>query len=36
MKTEVITLRTGNRRAVVDITREAGEFVSGEGDGLLN
>ena len=36
MKTEIITLRTGNRRAVVDITREAGEFVRGEGDGLLN
>jgi secondary thiamine-phosphate synthase enzyme len=32
----VITVRTGSRPAVVDITAEAGEFVAGQGDGLLN
>jgi secondary thiamine-phosphate synthase enzyme len=36
MRTEVITVRTGNRPAVRDITREAEQFVSGAGDGLLH
>jgi secondary thiamine-phosphate synthase enzyme len=36
MRTEVITVRTGNRPAVRDITREAEQFVSGQGDGLLH
>ncbi len=36
MKTEVITIRTGSQRGVVDITREAAEFVANLGDGLLN
>jgi secondary thiamine-phosphate synthase enzyme len=36
MRTEVITVRTGNRPAVRDITREAELFVSGHGDGLLH
>ena len=36
MRTEVITVRTGNRPVVRDITREAERFVSGQGDGLLH
>ncbi len=36
MKTEVISIHTGSRRGVFDITREAARFVSGAGDGLLN
>jgi secondary thiamine-phosphate synthase enzyme len=36
MKSDVITVSTGTRRAVVDITMEAAEFVRDEGDGLLN
>ena len=33
---EIITVRTGSRPAVVDITGEAATFVSGRGDGLLH
>jgi secondary thiamine-phosphate synthase enzyme len=36
LKSEVLHLRTGARRSIVDITGEAAAFVSGEGDGLLN
>jgi secondary thiamine-phosphate synthase enzyme len=36
MDTQVITVRTGSRPAVADITAEAGRFVSGRGDGLLH
>ena len=36
MRTEVITVRTGNRPVVRDITREAEQFVSSESDGLLH
>jgi len=36
MHTEVITVRTGNRPAVRDITREASRFVESEQDGLLH
>jgi len=36
MLTEVITVRTGGRSVVVDITREAERFVGGRGDGLLH
>jgi secondary thiamine-phosphate synthase enzyme len=36
MRSEVITVRTGNRPAVRDITAEASDFVSGQGDGLLH
>jgi secondary thiamine-phosphate synthase enzyme len=36
MRTEVITVRTGDRPVVRDITREAERFVSGQGDGLLH
>jgi secondary thiamine-phosphate synthase enzyme len=36
MDSEVITVRTGSRPAVVDITAEAGRFVAGRGDGLLH
>ena len=36
MKSDVITVRTGGRPAVVDITAQAGEFVAGKGDGLLH
>jgi secondary thiamine-phosphate synthase enzyme len=36
MRTELITVRTGSRPAVRDITAEAQRFVSGEGDGLLH
>jgi secondary thiamine-phosphate synthase enzyme len=33
---EVITVRTGSRAAVVDLTRQASAFVAGRGDGLLH
>ena len=36
MRTEVITVSTGSRPAVRDITAEAEQFVSGAGDGLLH
>ena len=36
MDTTVITVRTGNRPVVRDITGEAERFVSGRGDGLLH
>lgn len=36
MKTEVIAVRTGASRGVADLTADAGAFVRGEGDGLLN
>ncbi|HET6482904.1 MAG TPA: YjbQ family protein [Actinoplanes sp.] len=36
MRTEVITVRTGSRPVVRDITREAEQFVESEGDGLLH
>jgi secondary thiamine-phosphate synthase enzyme len=36
MKTETITIKTGTRRGVTDLTQSAAEFVAGEGDGLLN
>ena len=36
MRTQVITVRTGNRPAVVDITDEVAGFVSGQGSGLVN
>ncbi|WP_199716525.1 secondary thiamine-phosphate synthase enzyme YjbQ [Micromonospora musae] len=36
MRSEVITVQTGSRPAVRDITAEAQNFVSGEGDGLLH
>ena len=36
MRSEVITVRTGNRPAVRDITREAARFVESEADGLLH
>jgi secondary thiamine-phosphate synthase enzyme len=36
MRSEVITVRTGDRPAVRDITSEASTFVSGQGDGLLH
>lgn len=36
MRTEVITVRTGDRPVVRDITREAAAFVSSEDDGLLH
>jgi secondary thiamine-phosphate synthase enzyme len=36
MRTEVITVRTGNRPAVRDITPEASRFVEAEKDGLLH
>jgi secondary thiamine-phosphate synthase enzyme len=36
MRTEVITIRTGNRPVVRDITREASRFVESENDGLLH
>jgi secondary thiamine-phosphate synthase enzyme len=34
--TEVITVRTGSRATVADITAEAARFVAGRGDGLLH
>jgi secondary thiamine-phosphate synthase enzyme len=36
MRTEVITVRTGDRPVVRDITREASRFVESQGDGLLH
>jgi secondary thiamine-phosphate synthase enzyme len=36
MRSEVITVRTGDRPAVRDITDEAASFVEGQGDGLLH
>jgi secondary thiamine-phosphate synthase enzyme len=36
MRSEVITVRTGSRPVVRDITAEASSFVAGHGDGLLH
>jgi secondary thiamine-phosphate synthase enzyme len=36
VETELITVRTGGRPTVTDITRETASFVSGRGDGLLH
>jgi secondary thiamine-phosphate synthase enzyme len=36
MKTEVVSIHTGSRRGVFDVTPEAAAFVRGLGDGLLN
>ena len=36
MRSEVITVRTGNRPTVRNITREAARFVESETDGLLH
>ncbi|MGA3564093.1 YjbQ family protein [Melissospora conviva] len=36
MRSEVITVRTGSRPVVRDITSEAEHFISGENDGLLH
>jgi secondary thiamine-phosphate synthase enzyme len=36
MYSSVITIRTGTSPSVRDITREAAEFVAGQGDGLLH
>jgi secondary thiamine-phosphate synthase enzyme len=36
MRTTELTIESGSRRGVFDITRECADFVGGEGDGLLN
>jgi secondary thiamine-phosphate synthase enzyme len=36
MKSASITITTGSRRGLFDLTRECANFVNGEGDGLLN
>ena len=36
MKSTELTIHTGRRRGVFDITEECARFVAGEGDGLLN
>jgi secondary thiamine-phosphate synthase enzyme len=36
VRSETLSLRTGDRDVVRDITRDCAQFVSGEGDGLLN
>jgi len=36
MESTVITVRTGGKPAVVDLTGQASEFVQGRGDGLLH
>ena len=36
MKTTELTIQTGRRRGVFDLTRACEQFTSGEGDGLLN
>jgi secondary thiamine-phosphate synthase enzyme len=35
VKTVELTIHTGRRRGVFDITRECAEFAAGQGDGLL-
>jgi secondary thiamine-phosphate synthase enzyme len=35
VKHQTISVHTGSRRGLFDITRECAEFVAGEGDGLL-
>ncbi|MDG4832453.1 YjbQ family protein [Solwaraspora sp. WMMD1047] len=36
MRTEVVTIRTGSRPTVRDLTAEAERFLAGAGDGLLH
>lgn len=36
MKTTELTIHTGRRRGLFDLTRECAGFVGGEGDGLLH
>jgi secondary thiamine-phosphate synthase enzyme len=36
VKTRELTIRTGSRRGLFDLTDECRRFVDGEGDGLLN
>ena len=36
MDSQTLTLRTGDREAVLDLTREAADFAAGRGDGLLH
>ncbi len=36
MNSETLTVRTGDREVVADLTREVADFVSGRGDGLLH
>mgnify|MGYP003497585885 CR=1 FL=1 len=36
MDSQTLTLHTGDREAVLDLTREASDFVAGRGDGLLH
>jgi secondary thiamine-phosphate synthase enzyme len=36
MHSEVITVRTGSRRAIYDLTEQASRFVRDRGDGLLH
>ena len=36
MDTQTLTVRTGDREVVLDLTRQAAEFVAGRGDGLLH
>jgi len=36
MQSELISVRTGSRRAVHDLTEQAAAFVRGRGDGLLH
>ncbi len=36
MDSETLTVHTGDREVVVDLTRQAGEYAAGRGDGLLH
>jgi secondary thiamine-phosphate synthase enzyme len=36
MDTTLLSMRTGGREAVLDLTAECGRFVAGRGDGLLH
>ncbi|MEZ5092492.1 YjbQ family protein [Nocardioides sp.] len=36
MDTQTLTVRTGDREVVLDLTRQAAEFAAGRGDGLLH
>ena len=36
MDTEILSIETGHRRGIFDLTSDAGRFIAGKGDGLLN
>ena len=36
MDTEILSIETGHRRGIFDLTSDADRFIAGKGDGLLN